>query len=161
MTTGELLADELRHALRGDAWHGPALREVVAGVTADEAVQRPIPKAHNMWELVLHITSWCNIALRRIEGGPPEAFDGEDWPEPGEISLGRWEAITREMEESHERLCRTVEGLTDAQLEALAPGSARSVAFMLHGVAQHDAYHGGQISLLRKLVTTQQRRAAI
>ncbi len=58
-------------------------------------------------------------------------------------------------------LCEVVAGLSDDRLSGLAPGSSRSIAFMLPGIAQHDAYHGGQISLLRKVVTTKHRRAAI
>jgi uncharacterized damage-inducible protein DinB len=161
MTTGESIADELRHAVFGDAWHGPALAEVVAGLSADEAIQRPIPAGHNIWELAQHVTSWSNIALRRIQGGQHQPFPGEDWPESGDISEERWKEIVTAMVESHDRLCKAVAGLTDAELEKNAPGSERSIAFMLHGVAQHDAYHGGQISLLRKLVTTQHRRAAL
>ena len=33
MTTGKSIADELRRALRGEAWHGPSLSEAVAGIT--------------------------------------------------------------------------------------------------------------------------------
>jgi uncharacterized damage-inducible protein DinB len=161
MTKGEAIADELRHAAIGDAWHGPALSEVVAGISAEEAMQRPIPAGHNIWELVLHITSWSNIALRRINGGQHEPFPGEDWPEWGEISEAHWAGMKADLIESHEKLCEVVAGLTDEQLERNAPGSQRSIAFMLHGVAQHGAYHGGQISLLRKLVTTKHRRTAL
>ena len=162
MTTyGEQIATEIRHAFRGDAWHGPALLEILAGIAAEEAMQRPIPTAHNIWELVLHITSWSNIALRRISGGQPEACDGEDWPEPGEISPQHWATIVQKLAESHERLCEVVAGLNDEELERNAPKSERSIAFMLHGVAQHDAYHGGQITLLKKLVTRHHRRTAI
>ena len=160
-TNGERIANELRHALRGDAWHGPGLLEILSGVTADHAIQRPIPTAHNIWELVMHITSWSNIALRRIEGGQPEPFDGEDWPLPGGFSAERWAMVVEAMSESHERLCRKVAAMDDEDLERNAPKSDRSIAFMLHGVAQHDSYHGGQIVLLRKVVNTHQRRAAV
>lgn len=161
MTTGESIADELRRALRGEAWHGPSLSEAVAGITVELAMQRPIPAGHNIWELVLHITSWANIALRRIDGGPPAPFEGEDWPESGEFTPGRWAQIVHDMAESHEQLCDRVAGMTDAELERKAPGSEQSLAFMLHGVAQHGAYHGGQIMLLRKAVTTLHRRTAL
>jgi uncharacterized damage-inducible protein DinB len=159
-TRGERIAEELRHALKGDAWHGPALLESLAGLSAAEAIQRPIPTAHNIWELTLHITSWSNIALRRINGGEPAPLDGEDWPDVHDHSDARWTAATTALTESHERLCEVVAGLGDSDLDRNAPGSDRSIAFMLHGVAQHDAYHGGQITLLKKLVTTQHRRAA-
>ena len=124
-------------------------------------MQRPIPAGHNIWELVLHITSWASIALRRINGGYPEPFEGEDWPESGEFTPARWGSIVHDMAESYEQLCNTVAGMTDEELARNAPGSDQSLAFMLHGVAQHGAYHGGQIMLLRKAVTTLHRRTAL
>jgi uncharacterized damage-inducible protein DinB len=161
VTRGESIAVELKNALRGDAWHGPALLELLDGVSADEAMQRPIPSGHNIWELVLHLTSWSGIALRRIQGGQPQPHKGEDWPDSGEISAEHWAAVVQALADSHERLCEAADKLSDDALSANAPGSSRSIAYMLHGVAQHDAYHGGQISLLKKLVTTQHRRAAL
>jgi uncharacterized damage-inducible protein DinB len=161
MNHAELAADEIRRALRGPAWHGSSLQELVAALSADEAIQRPIPTAHNIWELVLHITSWSNIALRRITGGQVEPYEDEDWPVPDEKTAQQWEADREAMAESHERLTEVVAGLSDEDMLAKAPKSSNSVAVMLHGVAQHDAYHGGQIALLRKIVTTKHRRTAI
>ena len=161
MSHGELAADEIRRALRGPAWHGSSLHELLAALSADEAIQRPIPTAHNIWELVLHITSWSNIVLRRITGGQVEPYEDEDWPVPVATTAQQWEADREMMAASHERLTEVVAGLSDEEMLANAPRSSNSVAVMLHGVAQHDAYHGGQIALLRKLVTTQHRRTAI
>ena len=151
MTQGEILADELRRALRGDAWHGPALQEIVANLSAEEAMQRPLPPAHNIWELVLHIASWANIALRRINGGQVEPYEGEDWPEVHEFTQDRWESACTAMTESYERLSEVVLGMTDQELTAKAPKSERTIAGMVNGVVQHAAYHGGQIALLKKI----------
>lgn len=161
MTHGELLSDELRRALRGEAWHGPSIQELVAPLSPEEAMQRPIPAAHNIWELVVHITSWSNIALRRINGGQVEPYDGEDWPEVHDFSEKNWNQAREALAESFERLSEVVLGMTNAELEAKAPNSTRSIAGMVNGVAQHTAYHGGQIAILRKSVTTQHRRTAL
>lgn len=161
MTHGELAADEIRRALRGPAWHGPSLHELLAALSTEEAIQRPIPTAHNIWELVLHITSWSNIALRRLTGGQVEPYEDEDWPVPGEMTAEQWDADREALAESHERLTEVVAGLSDEAMLGSAPKSANSVAVLLHGLAQHDAYHGGQIALLRKIVTTRHRRTAI
>lgn len=155
---GEQIADEIGRALLGDAWHGPALNELLADVSAEDAVQRPIPAAHNIWELVLHITSWSNIARRRITGGQVEPSEGEDWPRPGPISENRWADARAALAESHERLREIVAGMSDDDLARNAPQSERSVAAMLHGVTQHAAYHGGQIGLLKKAVHARHRR---
>lgn len=161
MTHGELAADEIQRAVGGDAWHGASLKELLAGIAADEAIQHPIPTAHSIWEIVLHLTSWSNIALRRISAGQVEARDGEDWPLTGEPTATRWADACDELAHSHRRLCESVVTLSDNQILANAPKSQNSVAVMLHGVAQHCAYHGGQVAVLRKLVTTKHRRAAV
>jgi uncharacterized damage-inducible protein DinB len=160
-TEGQRVALELSQALNGDAWHGPALRELLDGVTMEEAMQRPIPAAHNIWELVLHITSWANITRRRLTGGQVEPFEDEDWPHAGPFSEEFWKSACDALNDSQLKLIDVVTGLTDADLARNAPKSQRTVANMLHGVAQHNAYHGGQIAILKKAVTRNHRRAAL
>ena len=135
--------------------------EILNGLTREDAMQRPIPAAHNIWELVLHITSWSNIVLRRITGGRVEPFDGEDWPLPEAMTQENWNAAYAALVDSHERLREVVAGLSDEELARNAPQSERTVAAMLHGLTQHGAYHGGQIALLRKTVSVHHRRTAL
>ena len=160
-TEGKRIALEIEQALTGDAWHGPSLNELLDGLSADDAVQRPIPSAHNIWELVAHITSWANIAKRRLTGGQVEPSYGEDWPVAEGISEGDWTALRAALNESHERLRELVAGLSDDELLEKVPKGERTVANMLHGVIQHAAYHGGQIAILKKAIVSHHRRAAI
>ncbi|MGA2262460.1 MAG: hypothetical protein ABSH28_13620 [Acidobacteriota bacterium] len=39
MTEVERIADQLQRSMEGNAWHGPALLEVLEGVTAEEAAR--------------------------------------------------------------------------------------------------------------------------
>ena len=39
------LADQIRRAFQGDAWHGDSIKELLAGVTAATAAARPIKNA--------------------------------------------------------------------------------------------------------------------
>ncbi len=151
---------EIGQALAGDAWHGPSLSELLDGVTPEEAIQRPIPAAHNIWELVLHITSWANITRRRLTGGQVEPKEGEDWPLPGPVSEAGWAAARSALAESHARLREVVAGLSGEELTRNVPNGERSVSNMLHGVTQHGAYHGGQIAILKKAISIHHRRAA-
>ena len=64
----EFLADQLQRAYRGEAWHGLGLREVLAGVTAEQARAKPAPEAHNIWELVMHIGAWIWAVRHRACG---------------------------------------------------------------------------------------------
>jgi uncharacterized damage-inducible protein DinB len=161
VTHAELIADELHRAVHGPAWHGQSLAEILDGISFEQASQRPIPSAHNIWELVLHMTSWAHIATRRLTGGQTAPMPDEDWPLVGEMIANRWVAAKAALEQSHQNLCNYVVALDDSDLAANAPESENSVAIMLHGVAQHAAYHGGQIALLKKAVVIQHRRAAL
>ena len=49
------IADQLRRAFSGDAWHGDAISELLSGVTADQAQARPLSRSHSIREIVLHI----------------------------------------------------------------------------------------------------------
>jgi hypothetical protein len=51
--------------------------------------------------------------------------------------------------------------MSDEQLAQAAPQSKRSIEGMVNGVVQHAAYHGGQIAILSKAVTTHHRRTAL
>jgi uncharacterized damage-inducible protein DinB len=161
MTLGELLSDDLRRALRGEAWHGASVQELIAPLSAEEAMQRPLPAAHNIWELVVHLTSWSNIVLRRINGGQVEPYEGEDWPEVHDFTEAHWSRAREALAESYEKLSEQVLGMTDRELSEKAPKSSHTVAGVITGLAQHTSYHGGQIAILRKAVTTQHRRAAL
>ena len=43
------IAEQLTRAYEGGAWHGPAVREVLAGVTADAAAARPVYVAGDIY----------------------------------------------------------------------------------------------------------------
>ena len=52
MTEIERILDQLKRAYEGDAWHGPSVREALAGVNAKQAHARPLANAHSIWELI-------------------------------------------------------------------------------------------------------------
>ena len=151
---------EIGQAIAGDAWHGPSLNELLDGITSEDAIKRPIPSAHNIWELVLHITSWANITRRRLTGGRVEPEEGEDWPVPNIVSETTWAAARSALTESHDRLREVVAGLSDGELTRNVPLGERSISNMLHGATQHAAYHGGQIAILKKAIKTNHPRGA-
>jgi len=145
------IADQLQRAFAGDAWHGPSLRELLEGVSAEQAARRPLPQAHTIWEIVLHISTWEAVVRRRLAGELiRELPDEEDWRRPADTSAAAWKKTLEELEQSHQQLQQAVAHASDAQLPETVPGKDHSVYFMLHGIVQHDLYHAGQIALLKK-----------
>jgi uncharacterized damage-inducible protein DinB len=147
------IADQLRRAFNADAWHGDSVFEILEGVTATQAAARPIAGAHSIWELVLHITAWDGIVLRRLGGTAAEMSDTENFPAVTDARDGAWLAALAEVRRVHEALVAAVAALPDSRLYEVVPGKPGHYDFyyMLHGVVQHELYHAGQIALLKKM----------
>ena len=146
----ERITDQLRRAFEGDAWHGPSLTEVLADVTAEQAAARALPKAHRIWEIVLHIAAWERAALRMLRGEVVKLSPEEDWPAVEDTSESSWRLALGDLRHGHLELRSAIETLPEARLAEPVPGREFSCYFLLHGVIQHDLYHAGQIALLRK-----------
>lgn len=154
MTEIDRILDQLKRAYDGEAWHGPALREILADVTAEQAAARPLPKAHSIWDLVLHITTWENATRKALEGIPIDVPDEVDFPPISDTSEAAWREALAALEAGHhalrEAIARQTDEILDASAGHIVPGRPYSFYFLLHGVIQHDLYHAGQIVLLKK-----------
>ena len=153
MKEAERIADQLRRAQQGEAWHGPSLREILAGVSAAQAAARPIAAAHSIWEIVLHIAAWESIVLRRLGGEVVSDVGSEvDWPPVRETSEAEWQSALAALEACHRKLREAIAQMTDERLHERVPGKESSFYGELHGIVQHDLYHAGQIAVLKKAV---------
>ena len=150
MNEAQRTADQMRRAMAGEAWHGPALLELLEGVEAEQAARHPIANAHSIWEIVLHVAAWKSAVLRRLRGEVIELTGEQDWPPVKDTSERAWIATLEQLKRAHNELERTAAGLEDSRLRSSVPGKDYDVYFMLHGVVQHDLYHAGQIALLKK-----------
>ena len=150
MSRATRLAKHIERTVTGPMWHGPALVDVLEGVDAKRARTRPVAGAHSIWEIVLHITAWADIARQRIQGeATGDPTPEQDWP-PVSDADADWPRAVDRMSETHRLLAAEARQLSDEQLDALVPGLEYSVAVLLHGIIEHGTYHGGQIALLKR-----------
>lgn len=148
------IADQLRRAFEGAAWHGDSVFEILKGVTARQAAAHPIKNAHSIWELVLHIAAWDGAVLRRMGGTAVKLTAAKNFPPVTNTSEAAWREAQAQVRLAHEKLVAAVGALPDSWLFEMVPGKAGkhyTFYYMLHGVVQHELYHAGQIALLKKL----------
>lgn len=145
-----LLAEQLRRAFEGNAWHGPALLELLEDVDAATAAAKPLPGVHSIWELVLHITVWDGAACRRLAGEKFQPTGVANFPIVPKPTDAAWQKAVGHAKRTHDALVKTVAGLPESRLRERVPGKKYDFYLMLHGVAQHELYHAGQIALLKK-----------
>jgi len=147
------LADQVRRAFEGDAWHGDSIKELLAGVTAATAAARPIQNVHSIWELVLHIAAWDDAVLRRIGGAAVELTKQQDFPPVKDNNPAAWRRTLSHLEKTHNDLIRAVAAFPDSRLQDQVPGKTEEYYdfyYMFSGIVQHELYHAGQIALLKK-----------
>ncbi len=151
------IADQLRRAFEGEAWHGDSLFEILGGVTAAQAASRPVKQAHSIWELVLHIAAWDGACRRRLRGEAVDLPDDQNFPAVKDTSNAAWRKTLKHVKDVHDDLMQAVVTFPDSRLNQKVPGKDAEPAYynfyyMLHGVAQHELYHAGQIALLKKML---------
>ena len=151
------ILDELEREHAGDPWHGSPVQQILEGIDHQRAADRPLPGAHTIWELVLHMISWKNEVGRRIGGAPAATPLEGDWPTPPRATPDAWRDTLAALEASHRSLVSAVAGLPEDKLfqptndpRDRESGAGVDHYVLLHGIVQHDVYHAGQIALLKK-----------
>jgi uncharacterized damage-inducible protein DinB len=147
---GAALARELRTLTHGEAWHGPAFAELLEGVSPEAASARPIPGAHTIWELVLHVTAWTKVFRRRLEGAAVEEPEEGDFPAPPSPSAAGWGEARKALFDAHDALTEHVSRLGTDDLRVKIGGRDYDAQFQVRAAIAHSVYHAGQIGLLRR-----------
>jgi uncharacterized damage-inducible protein DinB len=158
MTELERIVRELEHASAGNPWHGPSRASVLADVTPEEAARRPSAQAHGIWSLVLHMRAWTGEVARRVREGRPRMPAEGDFPNPPSPTPAAWRDALAALDQAHRDLVAAVREMPPVRLDEKtgvtgeeSVGGGVTYRVMLHGLAQHDAYHTGQIAMLKRI----------
>ena len=146
------LATRIGRAFIGPVWHGAPLAELLADVTFKEAAERPFDDLHTIAELVGHIGAWTAVAEQRLAGRETVSDEAELWPDVDAANENAWASAVDACLEAHRSLTRAVGAVDESRLAAPVPGQTYDAATMLRGIVEHDAYHGGQIAMLKKVL---------
>lgn len=153
----EAIRDDLRQSYVGHPWHGSSITDVLEGVDAETAARRSVPTAHTIWELVLHMAGWTREVASRVRGASPKS-PPQDWPRQNPNGGEKaWHAALKELEAAQNDLERAVDDLEPKDLirwiEDKRDPSVQtgvSVGTLIRGLLQHQAYHQGQIAILKR-----------
>ena len=144
------IAEQLRRAVEGGAWHGPSVLETLAGVDARAAAAYPIKGAHSIWEILNHITAWTHAIVRRLNGEAVELQGADDWPPVTDAGEACWQTAIASFRAAQQELLAKLKAMSNDELGMPVPGKNYSTSFMLHGIIQHHLYHAGQMAILKK-----------
>jgi len=147
----------LRELLYGGGAHASTLASV--DLPFDLAGRRTPPFPHSVAQIVSHISYWIEYELERIAGRRPAYPEhaAESWPAvPAPASPAAWQAELTRFQAALERLAAlsrsrpaTLKRPIDVTHASYAK-TARSLESVLWQTLVHNAYHLGQVVLLRQ-----------
>jgi uncharacterized damage-inducible protein DinB len=136
------------------AWHGTNLRGSLRGIGPKAADARPRPGRHNIREIVVHAAYWKYLVRSRLTGAERGGFPikGSNWFDLGPVTDRAWKNEREILDREHRALRREVAAFPPSRLTRPLPKAKKRTALReIVGAALHDAYHTGQIQLLKAL----------
>lgn len=142
------LFEALQH---GDCWVGTNFKETLHGVDAAAAAKTIVDGGNSIWLLVAHIIYWRSTVVNRLTGSDnPPPF--KDFLLPNELNEEQWKQTLHDFEAAYHSLRTALHAVKDEQLDKPSPRAGQSFYQLIMGCLQHDAYHMGQMVLLKKQI---------
>jgi uncharacterized damage-inducible protein DinB len=143
------VGEMLQRAYAGNAWHGPGLRRLLGEITAEQAAAHPVRGAHSIWETAFHLAIQEDAARRRLEGeAMPVLAEEESWPLVPDVTPEAWHRTLECVDSIHNALGRALDKFPEARLKECVPGRDYPYYVLVHGIAQHELFHAGQVLVL-------------
>jgi DinB superfamily len=149
-TLKSVLIAQLRSTHNKAEWFVP-VNTAIAGMTPEQArwipksegPNNPAPEDHSVGMIVYHLLYWNTHALAQLKGEkvpPPTSDNNETF---NKFDATSWPDTVKKLDENLTALEQLVESADDAKIAAIAPTIAH--------ISTHNAYHTGQIIMIRKL----------
>jgi len=131
-----------------EAWFLP-LAPAIEGVTASQAAWQPPGGGNTIWQTLNHLNYFNALMVKRVQGlsAPTTAETNTetfgDKGDPGD-EVG-WQKTVEDAKRIAGELKQVFKALTEKELEE------KELANKIAAWVMHDAYHTGQIVLIRKM----------
>ncbi len=146
MYTEALIFDLDKFFDGGNHWQA-GLYQLVEPLTLEQALWKPAPDRHSIWEALLHINFWKQFTIAYLRGEQkPDATAGNWAIPPQHATILDWQNELRRTRLLHEQLREVIANLGDGIVDTDSRPSN-----YVRQIICHDAYHAGQIGLLRVL----------
>jgi hypothetical protein len=129
--------------------------DVVKDFPVDKAGMRPGGSPHSAWELLEHIRIAQDDIVRFSEGIDyvPLKWPDDYWPvSPAPRNRGEWDKSVAAVEADLERFVRLLEDLKRDLLQPFPWGDGQTLLREALLIADHNAYHVGQLMLIRRMI---------
>jgi uncharacterized damage-inducible protein DinB len=150
MTEIDRIVAHYDQVMHGPAWHGDPTWQILENISAKTAAARPIDDAHTIWELVMHMIFWEEVAVERLAGRRAGLVEEKNFPPMPDATEENWGRTLDQLRDSNRRFREALSKLESAKLGELSAAGKRTFYDEAHGLLEHHIYHLGQIAILKK-----------
>lgn len=150
----EVLIEQFNRCYDENGWFVSA-RNALEGLTAEQADWSPEGTDNSIWETLTHITYYNNAYLQRFKGidfeyeisTNDESFKGSAVPSEEE-----WQKVVGEFDAVMTEFRALLTSADESKFDRSVPQKPdRKWSDLIADINAHNAYHAGQILLIRKL----------
>ena len=132
-----------------------AVRNAVAGMTAEQAAWRPEGSDNSIWESLTHLNFYNSAYLQRFKGSGVDTdstANDDTFVQSERPSAEEWEAEVARYVEVFNEFRELLRSADESKFEeTVRDREHRRWWEVLADLNAHNAYHAGQILLLRKM----------
>jgi uncharacterized damage-inducible protein DinB len=136
----------------GNAWIDVTTAGTIKNINSEQAFSRPAENLNSIWEIVNHLVNWRETVLKRMNGEIIEEPKNNFFEPVKDNSEDAWRNILIRFDESQKMWLKFLSGFVNESLEKYYSQSKYTFYELIFGILQHDAYHLGQIVLIKKMV---------
>lgn len=148
----ELLAKEFQKLFNGASWIDVNIVATLASLNAEQAAAKPFGNVNSIWEIVNHLANWREAVLKRINGVDFPSPENNFFEPLADISPKAWTETLQRLNESQKAWSALLHKMNDSDLEEQSVQRKQTKYELISGILQHDAYHLGQVVILKKFV---------
>ncbi len=151
----ELLTKKIEKVYNSSPWYGNSIKSILNDVDSKTAFTKAARNIHTIAELVVHIITWREFVISKIKGDNDFKLTQKlsfDWKRIDRNEKTAWKSLLDALEINQSEILSTLKKLDDDFLKLPVRRRRYNVEFLIEGGIQHDIYHLGQISLLKKMI---------
>lgn len=156
MSKSTYLKTQLENVLSGTPWYGNSVYSIIDQISFEAAYEKPGGSVHNIAGIVLHMLSWTEEVMDRLNGMDAQLPSSGDWPDPGTPAEEKWQQYVSDLKLVNVNLLGVIEDFPEEQWDEPVNGTIENdpgttFEALVIGLIQHHVYHAGQIALLNRI----------
>ena len=149
------IKEKIEEVYNGEPWYGDPVMSILKNIKPETALKKVNENVHSIAELAVHILRYREFLLNVLTVNDSFKIDQEETFNIRRIDQNGktvWNSLLNMLEQNQQAILKELDQKEDDILAQPVKEKPYNVEYLIEGLVQHDIYHLGQISLLKKLI---------